>query len=183
MDGRKVCWHCRAATSSRGYRTRLRDVTFDSCVSDAVRKTLGRHQSNSMMSGVEEWILQDLSHMEATLGILAFGSLISNPGAEIEAALVGRKVDVRTPFGVEFARGNAGARLHLCLMRAVVPENSIRANSRWDRNQSIPNGAYLTSVTNLAAVAGGGMLQLLTADRIRGPRLPFPRKSVRRGHR
>jgi len=44
--------------------------------------------------------------MKATLGILAFGSLISNPGAEIEAALVGRKVDVRTPFGVEFARGS-----------------------------------------------------------------------------
>jgi hypothetical protein len=67
---------------------------------------------------VEEWILQDqytLSHMEATLGILAFGSLISNPGAEIEAALVGRKVDVRTPFGVEFARGSTKRGGALCL--------------------------------------------------------------------
>jgi hypothetical protein len=44
--------------------------------------------------------------MEATLGILAFGSLIDNPGAEIEAALVGRKMNVRTPFGVEFARSS-----------------------------------------------------------------------------
>jgi hypothetical protein len=44
--------------------------------------------------------------MEASLGILAFGSLIDNPGAEIEAALVGRKLNIRTPFGVEFARSS-----------------------------------------------------------------------------
>ncbi len=44
--------------------------------------------------------------MEATLGILAFGSLIDNPGAEIESALVRRKLNVRTPFGVEFARSS-----------------------------------------------------------------------------
>ena len=44
--------------------------------------------------------------MEASLGILAFGSLIDNPGAEIEAALVGRKLKIRTPFGVEFARSS-----------------------------------------------------------------------------
>jgi hypothetical protein len=43
---------------------------------------------------------------EASVGILAFGSLIDNPGAEIEAALVGRKLNVRTPFGVEFARSS-----------------------------------------------------------------------------
>lgn len=44
--------------------------------------------------------------MKASLGILAFGSLIDNPGAEIESALVGRKLNVRTPFGVEFARSS-----------------------------------------------------------------------------
>jgi hypothetical protein len=44
--------------------------------------------------------------MEASLGILAFGSLIDSPGAEIEAALVGRKLQIRTPFGVEFARSS-----------------------------------------------------------------------------
>ena len=44
--------------------------------------------------------------MKASLGILAFGSLIDNPGAEIEAALVGRKLNIRTPFGVEFARSS-----------------------------------------------------------------------------
>ncbi len=42
--------------------------------------------------------------MAPTIGILAFGSLIDNPGREIESALVGRKLDVITPFGVEFAR-------------------------------------------------------------------------------
>ncbi len=44
--------------------------------------------------------------MEASLGIFAFGSLMDDPGAEIEAALVGRKLNVRTPFGVEFARSS-----------------------------------------------------------------------------
>jgi len=39
-----------------------------------------------------------------SVGILAFGSLIDNPGKEIEAALVGRKTNVVTPFRVEFAR-------------------------------------------------------------------------------
>ena len=42
--------------------------------------------------------------MPSRIGILAFGSLIDNPGEEIEAALVGRKTNVSTPFGVEFAR-------------------------------------------------------------------------------
>jgi hypothetical protein len=44
--------------------------------------------------------------MAAVLGILAFGSLIEDPGAEIEAVLVGRKPNVWTPFCVEFARGS-----------------------------------------------------------------------------
>ena len=42
--------------------------------------------------------------MKASVGILAFGSLIDSPGAEIEAALVGRILNVITPFGVEFGR-------------------------------------------------------------------------------
>jgi hypothetical protein len=46
------------------------------------------------------------SNMESATGIFAFGSLIDNPGAEIEAALAGRKLNVRTPFGVEFARSS-----------------------------------------------------------------------------
>jgi hypothetical protein len=39
-----------------------------------------------------------------SVGILAFGSLIDDPGKEIEAALVGRKTNVVTPLSVEFAR-------------------------------------------------------------------------------
>jgi hypothetical protein len=42
----------------------------------------------------------------ASVGILAYGSLIDDPGPEIEAALTGRKLNVRTPFGVEFARAS-----------------------------------------------------------------------------
>lgn len=42
--------------------------------------------------------------MESSVGILAFGSLIANPGWEIEEAIVGRKTGVLTPFSVEFAR-------------------------------------------------------------------------------
>lgn len=45
-------------------------------------------------------------NMESATGILAFGSVIGNPGAEIEAALAGRKLNVCTPFGVEFARSS-----------------------------------------------------------------------------
>ena len=44
--------------------------------------------------------------MTAQLGILAFGSLIDRPGWEIEEAVVARKSEIRTPFGVEFARSS-----------------------------------------------------------------------------
>jgi hypothetical protein len=44
--------------------------------------------------------------MTSSVGILAFGSLIDSPGAEIEAAIVGLKKNVRTPFAVEFARSS-----------------------------------------------------------------------------
>jgi hypothetical protein len=44
--------------------------------------------------------------LERGVGIIAFGSLIDNPGTELEAAIVGRKPDVMTPFRVEFARSS-----------------------------------------------------------------------------
>jgi hypothetical protein len=44
--------------------------------------------------------------VDTSIGILAFGSLIDNPGPEIEAALIGRKTNVSTPFNVEFARAS-----------------------------------------------------------------------------
>jgi hypothetical protein len=39
-----------------------------------------------------------------TVGILAYGSLIEDPGAEIEAARLRTESNVRTPFKIEFAR-------------------------------------------------------------------------------
>lgn len=41
-----------------------------------------------------------------TIGILAYGSLIPDPGAEIEAATAGRITGVETPFRVEFSRSS-----------------------------------------------------------------------------
>jgi hypothetical protein len=41
--------------------------------------------------------------MAGQVGILAYGSLVDNPGAEIEPAIV-QRIDCRTPFKVEFAR-------------------------------------------------------------------------------
>lgn len=41
--------------------------------------------------------------MVGEIGILAYGSLIDEPGAEIEPAIV-RRINCRTPFKVEFAR-------------------------------------------------------------------------------
>jgi hypothetical protein len=37
------------------------------------------------------------------IGILAYGSLISNPGDEIKELLIGRRAGIPTPFHVEFA--------------------------------------------------------------------------------
>jgi len=48
--------------------------------------------------------------LQKTVGILAFGSLIDDPGPEIEAAIIGRKLNVRTPFGVEYARSSVTRR-------------------------------------------------------------------------
>jgi hypothetical protein len=39
-----------------------------------------------------------------TIGILAYGSLIEEPGPEIEAARLRTEPNVRTPFKIEFAR-------------------------------------------------------------------------------
>jgi hypothetical protein len=47
-----------------------------------------------------------ISKIGSTVGILAFGSLIDDPGKELGAAIVTRKPNVMTPFGVEFARSS-----------------------------------------------------------------------------
>lgn len=41
-----------------------------------------------------------------TIGILAFGSLLSEPGAELQACVVRRIEGIETPFPVEFARSS-----------------------------------------------------------------------------
>ena len=41
-----------------------------------------------------------------TVGILAFGSLLDEPGAELEAHIVRRIEGIETPFAVEFARSS-----------------------------------------------------------------------------
>ena len=46
--------------------------------------------------------------MKDTVGILAYGSLISNPGDEIKAATSETRTGVTTPFRVEFARSSQG---------------------------------------------------------------------------
>lgn len=43
-----------------------------------------------------------------TVGILAYGSLIPNPGAEIEKAKIDIIKNVKTPFRVEFSRSSKG---------------------------------------------------------------------------
>lgn len=42
------------------------------------------------------------------IGVLAYGSLITNPGPELQAVTVGRIDNVLTPFRVEFARSSTG---------------------------------------------------------------------------
>lgn len=42
------------------------------------------------------------------IGVLAYGSLITDPGAELEAAILSRKDCVSTPFAVEYARSSSG---------------------------------------------------------------------------
>lgn len=44
--------------------------------------------------------------VKPSVGILAYGSLIANPGDEINAVMTGTKSGVETPFNVEFARSS-----------------------------------------------------------------------------
>lgn len=42
----------------------------------------------------------------STVGILAYGSLIEEPGKEIEPRIIRRINDIETPFPIEFARSS-----------------------------------------------------------------------------
>lgn len=46
--------------------------------------------------------------MTGTVAILAYGSLLSDPGVEIERALTKKIMGVTTPFNIEFARSSRG---------------------------------------------------------------------------
>lgn len=43
----------------------------------------------------------------STVGILAYGSLIEDPGDEIEPLILERRTEVETPFQIEFARSSS----------------------------------------------------------------------------
>ena len=44
--------------------------------------------------------------LRSSVGILAYGSLIAEPGVEIGSLIV-RRIDILTPFSVEYARFSA----------------------------------------------------------------------------
>ena len=100
--------------------------------------------------------------MDESIGILAFGSLIDDPGAEIEAALVGRKLNIQTPFGVEFARSSnrrggaptlvpleqGGAAVAAQILLLNVPEREA-ADRLWRREiNRVGEGGHYTRRAN-----------------------------------
>lgn len=52
-----------------------------------------------------------------TIGILAYGSLIEDPGIELSPLIVERKTEVETPFCIEFARSSSSR----CNAPTVIP--------------------------------------------------------------
>ena len=48
--------------------------------------------------------------MKQTVAVLAYGSLIANPGEELRRATVDTREGVTTPFNVEFARASSKRR-------------------------------------------------------------------------
>lgn len=52
-----------------------------------------------------------------TIGILAYGSLIEDPGIELSPLIVERKTGVETPFRIEFARSSSSR----CNAPTVIP--------------------------------------------------------------
>jgi len=46
-------------------------------------------------------------HRMGSIGILAYGSLIEEPGKEIEPLIRERRKGIKTPFSIEFARSSS----------------------------------------------------------------------------
>lgn len=84
--------------------------------------------------------------MQQTVGILAYGSLISDPGIEIKGATVAVRNGVITPFNIEFARSSetrkggptlvpvesGGSQVQASIFVLNVPEKEA-ANMLWRR--------------------------------------------------
>lgn len=104
------------------------------------------------------YIVVTLRKRKRRLGILAYGSLIDEPGEEIEATIVDRK-EVLTPFNVEFARSsqtrngaptlvpvrNGGAKVKaviLVLEKSVSEKHAIDMLWRRERNVVGSNQKY-----------------------------------------
>ena len=62
------------------------------------------------------------------IGVLAYGSLMSDPGDELSAVIVGVKPDVLTPFHVEFARSSVKRGGAPTLVPVTVGGRPVRAN-------------------------------------------------------
>jgi hypothetical protein len=90
------------------------------------------------------------------IGIIAFGSLITEPGQEIAAAIVRNVPDILTPFSVEFARssrtraggptlvpvetGGSPVRAHLLVVDVSEQEAK---NRLWRRETRSAEGRYV----------------------------------------
>lgn len=103
----------------------------------------------------------DLSHV----GILAFGSVVEEPGAELET-VVTRRIEVQTPFPVEFARSSrtrdgaptlvpvdmGGA--HIPALVCALDESVTVADARailYRRETRRPNDARTVALVDLIA--------------------------------
>lgn len=117
--------------------------------------------------------------MSQSVGILAYGSLIPNPGDEIGGAIVERKRNVTTPFNIEFARTSKGRRgaptlvpvpdggaqifAHLLVLDASVEDatdflyrreiNNSGSNRRYQQKDNPgPNDIVINSLENFHGV-------------------------------
>lgn len=66
------------------------------------------------------------------IGILAFGSLIDDPGEEIANVISGHSITVETPFPVEY--GRFSLRRDFEFDCEICESKSYRITSQWDKN-------------------------------------------------
>lgn len=121
-------------------------------------------------------------------GILAFGSMVDEPGAELADVVTGR-IDVRTPFRVEFARSSrsrdgaptlvrveeGGARIAACVLVLTGSVSVAEARAMLYRRETgrLPGSGDAVTVGWIAELAGfaGTDVCLYTALK---PNIPLP---------